>query len=57
MVSRYITCDKCGTNRTYCTNPSINTLRKWAREDGWSCGKKDLCPSCNPKNKLDNIEI
>lgn len=51
MVKRYIICDKCGVNQPYNANPSINLLRKWAREDGWSCGEKDLCPACNSRNK------
>ena len=42
-------CDVCGTTYEYPWNVNTNSkkvLMKWVREDGWSFGKRDLCPSC-----------
>lgn len=50
-------CDKCGDAIEYkrATNawlPSKTHLVAFAREEGWSVGKRVLCPKCrNMKNK------
>ena len=44
-VKAVIYCDKSGTG--YQTDHVGKVLLKqWAREDGWTCGKRDLCPKC-----------
>lgn len=46
-------CDGCGAIRHY--NGCIGKvyMKRWARKDGWSIGKWDLCPNCkNQKHRL-----
>jgi hypothetical protein len=39
-----------GTNQEY-GGPNRNHARRKAREEGWSLGKRTLCPQCNPRHK------
>lgn len=44
--NRYVQmiCDICGD--LYDSGHTYTYLRKQARKEGWSCGKKDICPDC-----------
>ena len=42
-------CDDCSEVVTY-NNMSKMDFIKIIRSDGWSVGKKILCPECNKKN-------
>ena len=33
---------------------NITTAKRWARESGWSVGKKWLCPKCRRKGTQKN---
>jgi hypothetical protein len=44
-VRAEIVCDKCGSAYTICTN-SLTKVRIKARQKGWYCDEKDLCPNC-----------
>ncbi len=49
-------CDKCGTTIDYKREsnkwlPGKKHLVAWARKDGWSVGKRVLCPKCRNMKK------
>ena len=49
-------CDVCGIAIEYKRSPSEwlpskTYIVKWARKDGWSIGKKVLCPECRKRWK------
>lgn len=49
MFETSISCDRCGYGFSY---PNIEPkwfMTKVAREEGWSVGKKHLCPNCRGK--------
>ena len=46
MVYKELVCDNCNASERTSVPISTSLLRKIAREEGWSCGKKDLCPKC-----------
>lgn len=44
-----LVCDKCGELYGMFSNDTKKNVRQYARRDGWTCGKRDLCPECNNK--------
>ena len=48
-VKTIIECDKCSNWIVWKTHVGKVIAKKVARKDGWTCGKRDLCPSCNNK--------
>lgn len=48
-----IRCDRCGdkTSIWYPVSASVKIILKQVRRDGWSIGKKCLCPECSGKVK------
>lgn len=44
-VYAVIECDRCGEKIWYNHIGKTHILR-WSRENGWSIGKKHLCPYC-----------
>lgn len=50
-IYRGICCDACGETLEYWGSISSTILKKRAREEGWTCGKKDSCPRCAAKKK------
>lgn len=52
-------CDKCGKADEYIRDvdkwiPNKTFLIRFARQNGWSVGKKVLCPDCRKKKKVMN---
>ena len=57
MIFSGYKCDKCGKERLYYGNmdemmESKTRLIWHARKNGWSVGKKILCPECRKKRKM-----
>jgi len=50
MFKASVVCDVCGSSLNY-THTGKTHVKRWAREEGWSFGKKDLCPKCKRKKK------
>lgn len=50
MIIAGIVCDKCGDKLIW-HHISKLYIVEWAREKGWSVGKKTLCPKCRRKRK------
>lgn len=54
LYSGYV-CDKCGNSVSYGTAgipeflPGKSSLIALARRDGWTVGKRVLCPSCRKR--------
>lgn len=51
---RGVQCDECGARAMYDdTGRSItkNCLKDWLRENGWTFGKRILCPLCKTSKK------
>lgn len=46
-----VQCDKCKREHAWDVHLGKLHLIAWAREDGWSHGKQDLCPNCKRKQK------
>lgn len=44
-------CDQCGRKASY-NHVGKTHIKRWLREEGWSFGKKDLCPICNKRGTL-----
>lgn len=45
-IVRGVICDQCGTMMYWCGNVSKALAAAHARNDGWTIGKKCLCPDC-----------
>lgn len=45
-IVRGVICDQCGTMMYWCGNVSKERAAAHARKDGWTIGKKCLCPDC-----------
>jgi hypothetical protein len=48
MIYAGAMCDKCGKSVEY-NHVGKTHIRRWLREEGWSFGKRDLCPNCRKK--------
>jgi len=46
-----IYCDGCGVGLRYSGCIGKTHIQRWARKDGWSIGKYDLCPDCKKNRK------
>jgi len=42
-------CDRCGEGLTWHTNAPLSRMEYYTRKQGWSAGKRNLCPTCNPR--------
>lgn len=51
-----IECDQCGKQDWYDHTGKSHIIR-WSREDGWSIGKRILCPECKAKKNKKGEEI
>ena len=56
-VRTLIDCDKCDCRVVWHTHIGKLLAKKWARENGWTCGKRDLCPKCNNKKVKPEEEV
>ena len=51
MFATIIFCDKCGIGLQFSSiEPKWFVIKK-ARENGWSVGKRHLCPECRGEKK------
>lgn len=51
MKFKGIKCDNCGATLQYSNSYDKAMTKQLLEKKGWSIGKKDLCPTCNPRNK------
>ena len=51
MFATSIFCDKCGCGLQFSSIEPKWFVVKKAREDGWSVGKRHLCPECRSELK------
>lgn len=56
MIKTVVTCDQCGEQLFYFIALSNAHTIHFARKDGWSMGKKHLCPRCR-KRKASAVSI
>lgn len=55
MFETSIFCDKCGCGFSF---PNVEPkwfMTKIARQKGWTIGKRHLCPGCNNKNRMGEV--
>lgn len=45
-IVRGVICDNCGTMIYWCGNVSKQRAAAYARNNGWTVGKKCLCDDC-----------
>ncbi len=46
----YLTCDRCESHYTN-ADIGIKSFMEEARKEGWSLGKRHLCPDCKKLNR------
>ena len=50
-IIRGVICDQCGSMMYGTGNVSKERAAKYAREDGWTIGKRCVCPNCRGEKK------
>lgn len=48
MICKVVVCDSCGTS-IFTGLDSNQMIKRFKRKEGWTFGKKDLCPRCCKK--------